>query len=281
MVRMLLAGALFLLMAAPLRADMVFYQPQLRDQSISLEQWQAVFADLRQSGHEGLVVQWSWYEGEDFNGPGGWLADVVDAALEADLSIYMGLSWHDDWFPALAATSSSWGDRLHAWLQQSYRLARSWEHLRQAPGFAGWYLPLELADRGLHDPARQRVLAEQLGRLARALDAPLAVSSYFNGQQSPSAYANWLSGLMDEAGVIVWVQDGHGVASLRDSERRLYLDALDCRIGIIREAFEQASAPGEDFSARPRSPERAHGCHSNLIFSLRYLPEAAGVLDYH
>ena len=57
-----------------------------------------------------------------------------------------------------------------------------------------------------------------------------------------------------------------------------YEQALPCRVGVVREAFRQVSAPGEVFKAQPADPKRGTGCHAEAVFDLRYRPWARGVL---
>lgn len=271
------AVGMILWLIGPAAADSVFYQPQNRDAGITSEQWQTLFTDLRRAGHEVLVVQWTAYDEQDFGGPDGWLGDVIDSALEADMQVWIGLAWNSGWFAELENRSPAWDMYLNRLLLDSLAQAERWRQYEDRPGFAGWYLPLELPDRGLADRDRQAVLAQHLVRLTQALQAPLAVSSYFTGFQQPASYAKWMLELHQTTGAEIWVQNGAGVAWLTDSQRAMYLGLLDCRIGIIHEAFEQSSAPGEPFAAVARPPTRAgtRDCHKRLIFSLRYLAEGS------
>lgn len=276
------------LMAIPMTAlsgaddRLVFYQPQLDDQQLDREQWQSILGALDDAGYSGVVFQWTRYNEEHFGGVEGWLGQRVEDAVEAGLEIWVGLHWEDRWFASLERDSQSWGDELNELLLGSLAQARTWQDHPRYEAFAGWYLPLELPDRGLAETGRQTILSGQLGRLLQALDSPLAVSSYFTGRQQPRQYAEWLHGLNDLPGLRVWVQDGAGVGQLTGRERRHYLDELDCDIGIIHEAFEQLSAPDAEFEARPRplSENQFDGCHPSLVFSLRYLPAGELLLQH-
>lgn len=271
----MLVLAVIWLSTAHASAASVFYQPQNRDSEITTEQWQQIFVDLRQAGHGELIVQWTAYDDEDFGGAEGWLARVVDTALSSEMRVWIGLYWDSDWFAALEHGGSNWGMHLNGLFWDNLGQAVRWQGFSGHQGFSGWYLPLELPDRGLTAAATQGVLEQQLARLREALDAPLALSSYFTGFQPPQTYADWLLGLKRVAGVDIWVQDGAGVGQLSKSQRNLYLKELDCSIGIVREAFEQTSAPDEPFTAIARPPDVPPdpGCHKSIIFSLRYLPE--------
>lgn len=282
MARALACSVFALAMVAPsppAAADSVFYQPQNRDAQLPEAAWREIFTGLQNAGHEELVLQWTRYDDEQFGGRDGWLAGVVDGALTAGLRVRLGLHWQDAWFDSLESDSGAWDEQLNHWLQVSLEQAREWAEFSEHPGFSGWYLPLELPDRGLGQSARRHALQQQLRHLARALDAPLAASSYFTGFLPPAAYADWLDDLSDATGIEIWVQDGAGVIDLDAAERELYLERLDCDIGIIREAFVRTSADDEPFQARPRTPDAPDtaGCHRELVFSLRYLPEGSAL----
>lgn len=272
-------AALIALTSTAAGAASVFYQPQNRDAQITDAAWRQTFAELQRAGHDELVLQWTRYDDEDFGGVDGWLAEVVNAALAAGLEVRLGLQWRSDWFAALEASGGAWDERLNQWLQLSLEQARQWAGFSEHPGFSGWYLPLELPDRGLDGAARRDALQQQLGRLVRALDAPLAASSYFTGFVPPAAYGGWLEDLSAATGVAIWVQDGAGGGQLDGAERALYLDALACNIGIIREAFVRTSVDEQPFQARAGSPDTPDvpGCHRELVFSLRYLPQGSAL----
>lgn len=267
--------AISLAVAGQAFAATVFYQPQNRDAGVAEAEWRQTFEDLRRAGHDELVVQWTRFDSEDFGGVDGWLAGVVDQALEAGIRVRVGLFWDSAWFARLEAGSASWQAYFNGLLRESYLQAGRWQAYRAHPGFAGWYLPLELPDRGLTDRSLQAIVVQQLGRLRTALDAPLAVSSYFTGFQPPRDYAEWVLELELLSGVDVWVQDGAGTGRLTAAQRNLYLDRLDCSIGIVHEAFVQVSGEGEPFAAEARKVKipDAGGCHAPFIFSLRYLPQ--------
>ena len=54
---------LLLLLAVPLANAMnaVFWQPQLRDNSVTLTQWLSLMQEVRQQGFDTLVLQWTQY----------------------------------------------------------------------------------------------------------------------------------------------------------------------------------------------------------------------------
>ncbi|MNF00635.1 hypothetical protein D3C80_1994980 [compost metagenome] len=76
----------------------------------------------------------------------------------------------------------------------------------------------------------------------------------------------------------VWWQDGAGTGRLPALVRQGYEQALPCRVGVVREAFRQVSAPEQAFRAEPAEPRLGSGCHAEAVFALRYRPWARGIL---
>lgn len=262
----------------------VMYQPQTRDTDTPPAAWRQLFADLRKEGFETLVLQWTRHGEEDFGGAGGWLDSVADHAADAGLAVRIGLYWDPDWSHRLTDGHT----RLEAYLQAtfagSHRQSEVWSHWQDRDAFAGWYLPVELPDRTFSDQEARQSLRDALAELRRDLDAPLAVSSYFQGVQSPTAYARWLSGLRG-TGTHIWVQDGAGASTLSRTTRTRYLDALPCSLGVIEEHFLRISEPDEDFRAIPvhrgnNGPTAVQDCHARTVFALRYLRPATGILQF-
>lgn len=256
--------------------ESVFYQPQERDALISAEQWETIFTALAERGTRTLVIQWTRYGDADFGGPEGWLQEAVEQAADAGLRVRIGLYGDPDWFRRLTDDTPR-ARLMEEAVGASLRQAGEWSHWRDREAFVGWYFPGELAGSAFTDAADRRAAFNHLVALRVELDADLAVSSYFQGEQDPRDFAEWQDDLA-RAGLRVWVQDGAGVAELPDARRRAYLHALPCRVGIIEEHFRQTSGPGEAFQAEPVPRAPRTGCHERGVFSLRYLPEAGGLL---
>ncbi len=277
-----LAGLLALPAGAEPRPAAVMYQPQVRDAGTAPEAWDRLFETLHAGGTRELVLQWSRFGDEDFGGRDGWLDGVAERAAEAGLQVRIGLYWDPEWFNRLTDGRTPLDRYLNATMRRNHDQARAWAHWRERDAFAGWYLPAELPDRVFHEADRQAVLADQIGRLHDAIGGDLAVSSYPQGRQTPRGYARWLSDLQRETGVQVHVMDGAGDSALRAAERRAYLQHLPCRLGVVEERFHRISPPEASFRAEPavHRDSGAADCHPRTLFSLRYLPEAAGVLRY-
>jgi hypothetical protein len=136
---------------------------------------------------------------------------------------------------------------------------------------------MELDDQHLREAERRDALYSQLQAFNRQLDKPLHISAFSTGKLSPRVNAVWLDQLAG-LGLTVWWQDGAGTGRLPVLVRQGYEQALPCRVGVVREAFRQVSAPDQAFRAEPAEPRLGSGCHAEAVFALRYRPWAQGVL---
>lgn len=268
--------ALWLALAwLPARADgVLFYQPLNVDAGMDAGTWKAMLDQARAAGTRTLIVQWTRHADSDFGGAEGWLLQRLREAQADGLQLVLGLSYDPAYYRTMAdarAVTMAW----YQWLADAQRQHR-WlrEHGRLAP--VGWYLPLELDDRLFADPALRSTLARQLEQFRAQLDAPLHLSAFSAGVLTPRQYASWLDQLPVDQ---VWWQDGRGTRALAPEVLDAYRGALSCRIGIVNEAFEQISQNTQDFSARPRPPADDAGCHPRAVFSLRYRPWGAPLLE--
>ena len=168
--------------------------------------------------------------------------------------------------------NSYWKAQLGRSLSQYRQLRQAW----QLP-VDGWYLPMELDDHHFRGAERRDALHSQLQAFNRQLDKPLHISAFSAGKLSPRVNAAWLDQLAG-LGLTVWWQDGAGTGRLPALVRQGYEQALPCRVGVVREAFRQVSAPGQAFRAEPAQPKLGAGCHAEAVFDLRYRPWARGVL---
>lgn len=262
-----------------------FYQPLNRDTALSPADWQHLFRQASQQGLTALVVQWTRYGEQDFMAPDHQLQQVFQLALQYNIRIWVGLAADPDYFRQMdqpfeqrqkylqrqLATNQAQLNRLH-FLLGEYQ-----------PIFAGWYLPFEIHDNDLNNIEQAAWLRQQLNAFAVNAGATVAVSTFSNGNLQPESFAQQIQLFVDD-GLTVWFQDGSGAALLGSKGRNTLLQQLDCRVGVIIEAFRQPQY-AESFSARPASgKELRHAtnairnCHPKLYFSLRYLPYSAGML---
>ncbi len=270
---LLLPLLVLLLGSAAAHADAPhFYQPQDGDAALSQAQWQQLWQDTRAAGVEQILVQWTRQDVSDFGGADGWLLQALAAAEEAGLELVLGLYYPSDYYARMGDSDNA-RYHWHRWLAASLEQAR-WlrQHSQLQP--LAWYLPMELDDALLRDPGLRRELNKQLAAFTARVDRPVHVSAFSAGRLTPEVYARWLA---DVPVARVWWQDGRGTGALDEQVRGAYEAALDCRIGIVREAFAQTSGPDQPFSAEPAMPKMTTDCHEQAVFSLRYRPWA-GVL---
>lgn len=259
----------------PAHADgVLFYQPLNVDARLHATQWQSILDGSRAAGVDTLVVQWARHGESDFGGVEGWLVGLLRKAHAEGFKLVLGAHYDPAYYPRMTeahAAPMEW----YQWLARSLELQR-W--LGTHAGFEpqGWYLPMELDDRLFADPALREALARQLKVFGDLLGAPLHVSAFSAGVLPPAAYAAWLDSLPVEQ---VWWQDGRGTGSLPADILEAYRKALPCRIGIVAEAFRAVSAADAAFAAVPAEPRLDTGCHPRAVFSLRYRPWGAPLLD--
>ncbi|MDH0730905.1 DUF4434 family protein [Pseudomonas sichuanensis] len=271
--------ACLLALCLPAQADQrLFYQPLNRDAKVTPAQWQQLWHATVAQGGKTLIVQWSAYGDSDFGGSDGWLAASLREARAQGLELVLGLYMDPAYYQRLEELD---GEGLNNYFKaQLGRSLSHYQHLRdswQLP-VAGWYLPMELDDLHFRDPERRQALQIQLQAFNRQLDKPLHISAFSAGQLSPGVNGAWLDEL-SSLGLSVWWQDGVGTGRLPPLVRQAYEQALPCRVGIVREAFRQVSAPGQAFRAEPAQPMLTGGCHTEAVFALRYRPWAKGVLS--
>ncbi|MGS7249612.1 MULTISPECIES: DUF4434 family protein [Pseudomonas] len=262
----------------PASADQrLFYQPLNRDASITPGQWQQLWHATAAQGGKTLIVQWSAYGDSDFGGANGWLANSLRSARAEGLQLVLGLYMDPAYYQRLDQLD---GDGLtRYWQAQLGRSLSHYQQLRQTWQLPvdGWYLPMELDDLHFRQAERRAALFSQLQAFNRQLDKPLHISAFSAGKLAPRVNGAWLDQLAG-LGVTVWWQDGTGTGRLPALVRQNYEQALPCRVGVVREAFRQVSAPGQPFRAEPAEPQLGGGCHAEAVFDLRYRPWARGVL---
>jgi len=275
--RTFLAICMVALCLPALAEQRVFYQPLNRDAGVTPAQWQQLWQATAAQGGTTLIVQWSAYGDSDFGGAQGWLANSLREARAQGLELVLGLYMDPAYYQRLQALdadglSSYWKAQLGRSLSHYQQLRETW----QLP-VAGWYLPMELDDLHFRDASRRDALYRQLQAFNRQLDKPLHISAFSAGTLAPGVNGAWLDQLAG-LGLTVWWQDGAGTGRLPPLVRQAYEHALPCRVGVVREAFRQVSAPGQPFHAEPAAPQLAGGCHAEAVFDVRYRPWAQGVL---
>ncbi|MEA3588551.1 DUF4434 domain-containing protein [Pseudidiomarina sp. 1APP75-27a] len=262
----------------------VMYQPLNRDAEMGPYGWNYLFQSIARTPIEFGVVQWVQYGADSFSQPTPWLATAL-STWQRHMPLWLGLHTEHDYFTKMAEGKAAQQEFFTTYLRKVNGTAARWQGWIQQhqAQFLGWYIPLELSDayfataderRQLHDFLRE--LKQRLGR------SPLAISVFMSAELPASEFDAWLQQIQD-LGYQVWLQDGAGTQALTATQREAYFAHLNCDVGLINEAFIQTSQ--QPFRARPATPAelakaqaRQPDCHPRILFSLRYLPEAAGVL---
>lgn len=301
----LLLGGVLLLAPSAQAMNAVIYQPQNRDMQVSSAQWQTLMQQLKTLGIDTLVLQWTRY-GDAFasDAEQQWLQRQARIAHAAGLQIIVGLYADPDFFSRQMQPDAALGNYLNRLRSEDRAQAQRWLSTADSVPVSGWYISAEVDDLNWRTPQRQALALNWLQRERQELQhlssQPVYVSSFFAGNMSPQGYGTLIRQL-SQSGVQFWIQDGRGVGKLSAAERALYLQSsVGCQAatasvmsaitppaaGVVYEIFRQQ--PGKAFHAEPayrsndavlRSLSPCQG-KDRLLFSLRYLPAANGVLSY-
>ncbi len=261
----------------------IFWQPQNRDLQAGAGQWGKLLDGVRARGIDTLVLQWVAFGSElTVKNRDERIASVIRQAKSRGLKVVLGLHMDPHFFHRQADHQ-----HLAKYLEQlrtaDLAAARHWLwHVGEQ--IDGWYVSAEIDDSNWRDPKARSALLESMRILSRQLrlvrDVPVYISSFFAGNMSPQGYAGLIAELSG-CGLSVWVQDGRSAGSLTEPQINLYLKATEpVRAGLIAEIFSMSQnrfdalgrkAFEQRFARYAREPDA-------VFFSLRYLPEADGVL---
>lgn len=269
-------------LAGSVRADIVFYQPLVRDQHLTTAQWQQILTSAQQQGMTALALQWGQHGEVAFYAETGAAAALLAAVEQMKLPLWLGLYADPLYFQTITATGTDKKKYFKQQLNLSLEVRRKWlGYIARHPlQLQGWYFPMELNDTDFTDAAYVHWLRAELKRIAQVLEEPLAISLYYN---DVVPVKDWLAAAeqIAESKLQLWVQDGYGVTQAQ-SNRALLLTQLPCSFSVIAEQFKQVSAPDEIFRARPLTAEeqqqQSRSCHPRILFELRYMPAAEGLL---
>ncbi|TDR82788.1 DUF4434 domain-containing protein [Paludibacterium purpuratum] len=281
--------ALLLAVTLPAQAmRAIFYQPQLRDQSVAAAQWPGLFSALHRQGFDTVVWQWTRY-GQAFatGTERDWLLARMREAHAAGLALIVGLAADPDFFQQQQRRDADLPDYLQILQRNDAAQARGLLSALGPEIIQGWYLAAEVDDMNWRETARQQALVDYLRAIRADLSAlsplPVYISTFFNGHAAPDAYGQLIDA-MTASGVYIWLQDGAGTSQLSPVERERYLSPLaNCHsphvAGVIHELFINQGTGGAFAPRRPNADEaaarlRPPACHAldQLWFSLRYLP---------
>ncbi|WP_312935792.1 DUF4434 domain-containing protein [Pseudomonas sp.] len=225
-------------------------------------QWRARLSAMADMGCQTLTLQWVGLIG----GASAWMAPeallrtVFDIAHDEGMKVQVGLPCDNAWWQALSADPSGQAAFFDASLAaaQHYMASAPWPRHR---AFAGWYIPYELEQYHWATLDRQQRLAQWLqGFSSSAIQhsgRTPAISTYFSVLATQGSLSQLWRVLLDTAPLRPLVQDGVGVAGLRNvlaiEPLLLELRQRQVPFDIVVELFEQLPSPkndGTDFTAR-------------------------------
>lgn len=262
----------------------VMYQPLNRDADLSASGWRYVLQQVLARDVDFGVLQWTQYGTESFQQPYPWLTEAA-TLWQREMPLWLGLHTEPHYFSEMAKGLAAQQAFYDDYLRKVNATAAQWQLWTQQyqEQFLGWYIPLELSDAYFSTPIERQHLHRFLAQLKERLGAtPTAISLFLSATLEPEEVGRWLADLQ-ELGYEVWLQDGAGTQALSKQQRQQYYAELNCKVVLINEAFVQTSQqPFEARSARNEELQQAMAqqpdCHRRILFSLRYLPETAGLL---
>lgn len=274
------------LLAAPLAARPrgglfrgTFLQPWARHLEWAPEQWDELLGALASLGCEEIILQWCRYDDFDY---GPLASRLLDAARARRMRLLAGLPYRSAWWDHAGAGAAEALEELAARAQRfaGGAEARLW---RRHPAFAGWYLPEEIDDDRWLAPARRRLLAAALDRVAGLL-RPLAVSGFTNRAHTPAELASFWQELAGRRRLArVLFQDGIGAGKMTLAAWPAYLEALRARLGrrleVVVEIFEALPAEA-GFQAVPAPLERIRVQAEMARRAVRRAPLCFSLPDY-
>jgi hypothetical protein len=238
------------------------------------EAWGAELARMRTAKLDSVIVQ--YLEARDGDEPATSeqyvpagpedkdpLKAILDDADRHGMKVFVGLRYDAR---LLGSELLNAPDKLKAALDDE--LARNIElaacvskryQLRTRSSFAGWYLPVEVANFKEDFPGEDKGWIAQLSKFTRELvktckamvNKDVAVSPYFNGKKENGTLPKWLVGpkemgqnyrrfLQDTGLSIVMLQDGVGVGKIPPTEVEAYVKEY---LLAVKEACSEASPP--------------------------------------
>ena len=262
----------------------VMYQPLNRDAELGSAGWRYLLQQVAVRDVDFGVLQWTKYGKEAFQEPYPWLTEMA-TLWQREMPLWLGLHSEPDYFDEMAKGVAAQQAFFATYLRKINATVAHWQlwQQRYQEQFLGWYVPLELSDAYFSTQNERQQLRQFLVELKQRLGrSPTAISVFLSATLNPEEVGRWLEDIQ-ALGYEVWVQDGAGTQALPFPERQKYYAEFNCKVVLINEAFVQTnqhpfiarSARGEELQ---QTMAQQPDCHRRILFSLRYLPETAGLL---
>lgn len=242
-----------------------FLQPWQSHLDWTREQWQSRLQEMHALGCQELFVQWVGIDNEDptkaWALPDAQITRLLDLCTEVGMGVHLGLTYDERWWQLISMTDL--GQKQTALEQISGRAVRymqsaSWP---QHAAFRGWYIPYEIEQYHWADPERIAVLARGLQPMVQAAQASSghtpSISTYFSTLPTSGSLTTLWSNLLNQIALHPMIQDGVGVAGMRNYDALAPLQAMlqgrNAPFDLVVELFEQlpgAKSDGTDFKAQ-------------------------------
>lgn len=237
--------------------------------AIKRSEWRERFTLLHKLGYREIIIQWVSKEGgtENWQFPEASLAIVFDEAERLGIGLQIGLPHDDRWRTVLKAPG---GTDLQAFFEATFRRCDAYmagSPWSQRSGFRGWYIPYEIEQHSWSDPRKQHALIQWLGLLTRSAfehsGIQSAISTYFSLLKSQQTLEGLWAAISDQLSITPMIQDGVGVAGLRNYRAleplRMLLLKREIAFDLIIEIFQEQPAgqtDGSTFNAHSASFHR-------------------------
>jgi len=246
----------------------------------TLAQWRAEVQRMESLGIRRVMVQWCaeerllYFEDPELKAdyPEQYpaLDRLITAVVGTSCRLVIGLEQDPNYWMEITGKEQSVSDyfrvrvsrneRLQQALLAKYGLLSAWE---------GVYLAEEADDKSWRRPERRGVLKEYVRQMCARLHANdpkrrILQSAFFRVRTAPEGVAAVFRDVFDGSGLdVLLLQDGVGVGDPPLDYLRPYYESLrqgwpqtGPALWAVVEVFEQTSAPGSPFKARPASVTR-------------------------
>ncbi|MGP1629559.1 MAG: DUF4434 domain-containing protein [Giesbergeria sp.] len=229
-----------------------FLQPWQAYENLSLEEWQRRLKITRDLGCNEIILQWSALYGGSYpwTMPESLIQLIFDEGAKLGIGIRVGLPYNEGWWNALRGNQTR---RLESFLTDTQANCIDTMESSRWPaqaGFQGWYLPYELDQYNWATPQRRELLMPWLSAIAATASKrsaqPLALSTFYSSLDTTGTLAGLWSEILDQVTLRPMLQDGVGVAGLKNYEGldplRTLLHDRGVPFDLIVELFEQLPA---------------------------------------
>ncbi|MDP8235001.1 MAG: DUF4434 domain-containing protein [Candidatus Erginobacter occultus] len=247
--------------------------------------WDGLFSRIDAAGIDEVIVQYlADGIGEEAVDYLPVLEHIFPAAEAHGIELALGLEHDPGWWVEITAPEQVLRDYFLLRAARNLRLRKRLLDLYgDRLSWTGYYIPDEIDDLSWRDPERRGLLGDYLGLLASRLrendpGRKISVSAFCRGRTEPGLFSRNLFELAGDSFDLLLVQDGQGGGDPEIPVLPLYYRALRDRFGetsrprlaAVVEIFEETTAAGEEFSARPASPAAAAG---RFLAAAPYFPE--------